>query len=274
MQPIETLTADQAAKEITSLSIEIRIADAQYYVEDNPVLDDAAYDALRQRLIALETAFPQFIAKDSPTQTVGAKTSSKFGKIKHSVPMLSLDNAFSDEDVDDFVSRIKRFLNVPDETVVDFTAEPKIDGLSASLRYEKGRLVSGATRGDGQTGEDITANLRTLDDVPKQLMGSGWPDVLEVRGEVYISVADFKAMNAAQEKAGKAAYKNPRNAAAGSLRQIDPRVTATRPLRFFAYAWGELSAPISGKQYGAVKALEAWGFQVNSDMKKLSLIHI
>ena len=268
MQPVESLNADQAAKEIKSLSMEIRIADAQYYGEDNPTLDDVVYDALRQRLIALETAFPALIAKDSPTQTVGAKTSSKFGKIKHSVPMLSLDNAFSSEDVDDFVARIKRFLNVPDETPIDFTAEPKIDGLSASLRYEKGRLVSGATRGDGQTGEDVTANLRTLDDVPKQLMGSGWPDVLEVRGEVYISMADFKAMNDAQEAAGKSIYKNPRNAAAGSLRQIDSSVTAQRPLRFFAYAWGELSQPIAAFQYDAVKAFADWGFSTNPDMMR------
>ena len=268
MLPVEDLTPEQAKREIKSLSMEIRIADAQYYVEDNPTLDDAEYDALRQRLIALEAAFPEFIAKDSPTQTVGAKTSSKFGKIKHSVPMLSLDNAFSDEDVDEFVAKIKRFLNLSGEVPIGFTAEPKIDGLSASIRYEKGRLVSGATRGDGQTGEDVTANLRTLEDVPKQLSGSGWPDVLEVRGEVYISIDDFKAMNEAQEKAGKAAYKNPRNAAAGSLRQIDANVTATRPLRFFAYAWGMVSQPIAETQYQAVKALEDWGFQVNADMKR------
>ena len=268
MLPVEDLTPEHAKREIKSLSMEIRIADAQYYVEDNPTLDDAEYDALRQRLIALEAAFPEFIAKDSPTQTVGAKTSSKFGKIKHSVPMLSLDNAFSDEDVDEFVAKIKRFLNLSGEVPIGFTAEPKIDGLSASIRYEKGRLVSGATRGDGQTGEDVTANLRTLEDVPKQLSGSGWPDVLEVRGEVYISIDDFKAMNEAQEKAGKAAYKNPRNAAAGSLRQIDANVTATRPLRFFAYAWGMVSQPIAETQYQAVKALEGWGFQVNADMKR------
>ena len=268
MTPVEALTELDAKKEIKSLSMEIRIADAQYYGDDNPVLTDGEYDGLRKRLIALETAFPALIMKDSPTQTVGTKTSSKFGKIKHSVPMLSLDNAFNDEDVTEFVARIKRFLNLAEDTPMVFTAEPKIDGLSAALRYEKGRLVSGATRGDGQVGEDITANLRTLDDVPKHLSGSGWPDVLEVRGEVYISLDDFAAMNQTQEAAGKAAYKNPRNAAAGSLRQIDPNVTATRPLRFFAYAWGELSAPIAPSQYEAVQAFAAWGFSTNPEMKR------
>jgi DNA ligase (NAD+) len=264
---VNSLSDDVAAREIKSLSMEIRIADSQYYNDDNPVLDDAAYDKLRLRLIELETAFPHLILKDSPTQTVGAKTSSKFGKIKHNVPMLSLDNAFSDEDVAEFTARIKRFLNLADEAAVSFTAEPKIDGLSASLRYVGGDLVSGATRGDGQTGEDITANMRTLNDVPRRLSGEGWPDVLEVRGEVYIAVDDFAAMNAAQEKAGKAAYKNPRNAAAGSLRQIDASVTAQRPLRFFAYAWGEVSAPLAATQYAAVKNLASWGFQINPDMK-------
>ena len=268
MTPVEALTELDAKKEIKSLSMEIRIADAQYYSDDNPVLTDGEYDALRKRLIALETAFPALIMKDSPTQTVGTKTSSKFGKIKHSVPMLSLDNAFNDEDVEEFVARIKRFLSLADDVPMAFTAEPKIDGLSASIRYEKGKLVSGATRGDGQTGENITANLRTLGDVPKHLSGSGWPDVLEVRGEVYISLDDFAAMNKAQELAGKAAYKNPRNAAAGSLRQIDPSVTATRPLRFFAYAWGELSAAIAPSQYEAVQAFAAWGFSTNPEMKR------
>ena len=268
MTPVKDLTEADAKKEIKSLSMEIRIADSQYYIDDNPVLDDAAYDALRQRLIALEDAFPALIAKDSPTQTVGAKTSSKFGKIKHNVPMLSLDNAFSDEDVSDFSSKVKRFLNLPEEAGLAFTAEPKIDGLSASLRYENGRLISGATRGDGQTGEDVTANLRTVMDIPEQLSGTGWPDILEVRGEVYISMADFTAMNKTQEEAGKPIYKNPRNAAAGSLRQIDSTVTAQRPLRFFAYAWGELSAPIASSQYDAVKAFADWGFSTNPDMKR------
>lgn len=268
MTPVDQLSEASAKQEIKSLSMEIRIADTQYYGDDEPVLEDAVYDELRRRLVALEQAFPQFITKDSPTQTVGTKGSSKFGKIKHNIPMLSLDNAFSDVDVSEFTTRIRRFLSMADDAALAFTAEPKIDGLSASLRYENGLFVSGATRGDGQTGEDITANIRNLKDIPKRLEGAGWPDVLEVRGEVYIAIDDFAAMNEKQEKAGKPAYKNPRNAAAGSLRQIDPSITASRPLKFFAYAWGELSAPLAATQYEAVKNLSHWGFQINKDMKR------
>jgi len=185
-------------KRIAFLTQEIRAADALYYQDNNPALTDAEYDALRKELIALEDAHPHLIRKDSPTQSVGAKPSGKFGKIKHTVPMLSLDNAFSEEDVSDFVARVKRFLSLPETAELAFTAEPKIDGLSAALRYENGRLVSGATRGDGQIGEDVTANLSTLDTVPKQLSGSDWPDIVEIRGEVYIDHADFDTMNAAQ----------------------------------------------------------------------------
>ena len=255
-------------KRIAWLSQEIRAADALYYQDDNPALTDAEYDALRKELIALETEHPHLIRKDSPTQSVGTKPSGKFGKIKHSVPMLSLDNAFSDEDVSDFAARVKRFLNLPETTPMAFTAEPKIDGLSAALRYEKGQLISGATRGDGQVGEDVTANLSTLEIVPKTLSGSDWPDVLEIRGEVYIDHADFETMNAAQLAAGKSEYKNPRNAAAGSLRQIDPSVTAQRPLKFFAYTWGEVSAPLSETQMGAVEKMAEWGFSVNPQMRR------
>jgi len=193
---------------ITWLSREIRAADALYYQDDNPALTDAEYDALRKELIALELEHPHLIRKDSPTQSVGAKPSGKFGKIKHSVPMLSLDNAFSDDDVSDFDARIKRFLSLAEDAELYFTAEPKIDGLSAALRYENGKFVSGATRGDGQVGEDVTANLATLDTVPKQLSGADFPDVLEIRGEVYIAHADFETMNAAQAAAGKSEYKN------------------------------------------------------------------
>ena len=256
-----------AQKRIAFLSREIKAADNFYYQEDAPTITDAAYDALRKELLTLETEYPHLIAKDSPTQSVGAKPSGKFGKITHKVAMLSLDNAFTDEDVSDFCARVKRFLSLDESAPMSFTAEPKIDGLSAALRYEKGKLVSGATRGDGKVGEDVTANLSTLDTIPKRLEGQGWPDVLEVRGEVYIDHADFDAMNAAQVKAGKDAYKNPRNAAAGSLRQIDPTITAERPLKFFAYTWGEISSPIAETQMGAVKRFAEWGFDTNPQMK-------
>ena len=256
-----------AKTRIAFLTREIRAADDFYYKEDAPIITDAAYDALRKELIALETEYPHLITKDSPTQSVGAKPSGKFGKITHSVSMLSLDNAFTDEDVSDFCARVKRFLSMDEDAPMAFTAEPKIDGLSAALRYENGKLVSGATRGDGKIGEDVTANLRTVKNIPKTLEGEGWPDILEVRGEVYIDHADFETMNTAQIKAGKDAYKNPRNAAAGSLRQIDSNVTAQRPLKFFAYTWGEISAPISDTQMGAVERFAAWGFDTNPQMK-------
>ncbi|GGX60849.1 DNA ligase [Litorimonas cladophorae] len=262
------MNSDQAKKRVAWLSREIRSADALYYQDDNPAISDAEYDALRKELIALETEFPHLVRKDSPTQSVGVKPTGKFGKVKHSVPMLSLDNAFSDEDVVDFCARVKRFLSVSDKEVVAFTAEPKIDGLSAALRYENGKFVKGATRGDGQVGEDITANLATLDTVPKQLKGQGWPDVLEIRGEVYISHVDFDTMNASQVASGKAEYKNPRNAAAGSLRQIDPCVTAARPLKFFAYTWGEISEPFAETQTEAVARMADWGFDVNPQMRR------
>ena len=261
------MSGADAKKRIAFLSREIKAADDFYYQEDAPIITDAAYDALRKELIALEAEYPHLIAKDSPTQSVGAKPSGKFGKITHSVSMLSLDNAFTDEDVTDFCARVKRFLSMEESTPMAFTAEPKIDGLSAALRYENGKLVSGATRGDGKVGEDVTANLRTVDNIPHTLTGSGWPNILEVRGEVYIDHADFDAMNERQVKAGKDAYKNPRNAAAGSLRQIDPNVTAERPLKFFAYTWGEISEPISDTQMGAVERFSAWGFAVNEQMK-------
>ena len=262
------MSDDVAKKRIAFLSREIKAADAFYYQEDAPVMTDGAYDALRQELIALETEYPHFIMKNSPTQSVGAKPSGKFGKITHTVSMLSLDNAFTDEDVSDFCARVKRFLSLDETAQMSFTAEPKIDGLSAALRYENGKLVSGATRGDGKVGENVTANLSTVDNIPKRLLGSGWPDILEVRGEVYIDHIDFKSMNEAQLKAGKEAYKNPRNAAAGSLRQIDPSVTASRPLKFFAYTWGEISAPIAPTQLEAVERFAAWGFDTNPNMKR------
>ena len=241
-----------------------------YEAGDSP-LDDHIYDEIRMYIKksekTLDVSDDIFDIVRSYLNSVGGKASNKFGKIKHSVAMLSLDNAFTDEDVSDFVGRVKRFLSMDEAVSMAFTAEPKIDGLSAALRYEKGKLVSGATRGDGKIGEDVTKNLSTLGTIPKTLTGEGWPDVLEVRGEVYIGHADFDTMNAAQVKAGKEAYKNPRNAAAGSLRQIDPSVTAKRPLKFFAYAWGEISAPISETQMGAVERFAEWGFETNPQMK-------
>jgi DNA ligase (NAD+) len=261
------MTEAEVKKRIAYLNREIKAADDFYYQEDAPIITDAAYDALRKELLSLEAQYPHLVAKDSPTQSVGAKPSGKFGKITHSVAMLSLDNAFTDEDVSDFCARVKRFLSFDESAPMAFTAEPKIDGLSAALRYEQGKLVSGATRGDGKVGEDVTANLSTLKTIPKTLKGEGWPDVLEVRGEVYIDHADFQVMNEAQVKAGKDAYKNPRNAAAGSLRQIDSNVTAQRPLKFFAYTWGEISAPISETQMGAVERFADWGFDTNPQMK-------
>ena len=257
-----TTPPDRAAT-YADLVARIREADDAYYRDDAPILDDAAYDALRMELRAMEDLYPELVSPDSPTQTVGAKPSGRFGKITHSVPMLSLGNAFTDEDVHDFAARAKRFLGLDDDAPMAFTAEPKIDGLSAALRYENGVFVQGATRGDGRVGEDVTRNLRTLDDVPKRLSGSGWPAVLEVRGEVYIEHDAFAAMNAAQEAAGDKPYMNPRNAAAGSLRQIDPKVTATRPLRLFAYAWGEVSEMFADTQSEAIETLAAWGFQTN-----------
>jgi len=261
------MTEDDVKKRLAFLAREIKAADTLYYQDDAPALSDAQYDALRRENTELEAQFPYLIRKDSPSKSVGAKPSGKFGKITHSVAMLSLDNAFNDQDVADFVARVKRFLSMGEEAPMSFTAEPKIDGLSAALRYEQGKLVTGATRGDGRVGENVTANLSTLETVPKTLKGTGWPDVLEVRGEVYIDHTDFDTMNAAQVAAGKEAYKNPRNAAAGSLRQIDPSITAERPLKLFAYTWGEVSEPFAASQMEAVERFAGWGFATNPDMK-------
>ncbi|MGX6647283.1 NAD-dependent DNA ligase LigA [Maricaulaceae bacterium MS644] len=265
MKDPDQLTQADAKAELERLAKEIAKHDRAYYEKDKPAISDAAYDALRARNTAIEERFPALKRADSPSERVGARPSDQFAEVPHAVPMLSLGNAFTDEDVADFVERIKRFLNLSETPV--FTAEPKIDGLSANLRYENGELVVGATRGDGRTGENVTANLKTIADIPHTLNGDA-PAVLEVRGEVYMSHADFAALNAGQEELGKPAYKNPRNAAAGSLRQIDPGITARRPLRFFAYAWGELSEPLSDTQYGAVERLARYGFATNDDMAR------
>ena len=266
---VDKLGKDEAAAELARLAAEIARHDEAYHQNDAPEITDAEYDALRQRNILIEEKFPALVREDSPSKKVGAKPSSKFAQVTHEVPMLSLGNVFSDEDAAGFAESIRTFLNWPLEEPLGFIAEPKIDGVSASLLYENGRLKRGATRGDGTTGEDITANMVTLEDVPKQLKGKGWPERIEIRGEVYIANEDFAAMNRAQEEAGLQTYMNPRNAAAGSLRQIDPSVTATRPLKFFAYTWGMTSAPFAETQSEAVKLFRKWGFVTNDLFKSV-----
>jgi DNA ligase (NAD+) len=257
------LTKAQAAAELERLARELAEHDRLYYAEQAPALSDAGYDALKRRNAELEARFPQLVRPDSPSLRVGSAPSTSFAPVRHGVPMLSLDNAFSEGEVADWVGRIRRFLKLDPAEPIAFTVEPKVDGLSANLRYEHGRLVRGATRGDGRTGEDVTANLRTIEDIPERLAGEGWPELIEVRGEVYLGHADFAAMNAAGEAAGGRTYANPRNAASGSLRQIDPEVTSARPLRFYAYAWGEVSAPFAKLQSEALEAFRRWGFPVS-----------
>ncbi|MGU3665614.1 NAD-dependent DNA ligase LigA [Methylobacterium sp. A49B] len=257
------LTADEARAEHARLSDAILEADRLYYQEDAPEISDAEYDRLRRRLEDFETRYPDLAGTGAASTSVGAKPSEKFAKVRHAVPMLSLGNAFDEAEVAEFVARVRRFLGLSDAAPLAFTAEPKIDGLSLSLRYVDGRLETAATRGDGEIGENVTTNARTVRDIPATLAGSGWPAICEVRGEVYLSHADFAAINGRQEAAGKPLFANPRNAAAGSLRQLDPAITASRPLRFFAYAWGELSAPIAGTQSGTLERFAAWGLPVN-----------
>lgn len=263
-KPVDALTKAEAEAELARLAAEIARHDALYYAKDAPEITDAAYDALRARNDAIEARFPDLVRPDSPSTRVGAAPSEAFAQARHGEPMLSLGNAFSDEELVEFVARVKRFLGMPDNEAVTLTAEPKIDGLSANLRYEKGRLVLAATRGDGYVGENVTANIRTLKDIPQELRGSA-PDLIEIRGEVYLRHDDFAKMNARQEAEGKPLYANPRNAAAGSLRQLDPKVTARRPLKFFAYAWGEASAPFADTQHEALEKFKAWGFAVQAD---------
>ncbi|WP_029353053.1 NAD-dependent DNA ligase LigA [Bosea sp. 117] len=262
---VATLTADEAASEHARLGEEIAAHDRRYYQEDAPTVSDAEYDALRRRYEAIEAEYPELRGIDSLSEKVGAAPSAKFAKVRHAVPMLSLGNAFADSDIEEFVARIRRFLGLPADADITLTAEPKIDGLSCSLRYERGRLVVAATRGDGFEGEDVTANVRTIGEIPQVLMAEDVPDVLEVRGEVYMGHADFAAINARQQEAGKPLFANPRNAAAGSLRQLDPKITASRPLRFFAYAWGEVSSGglPADTQFGVIKAFARWGLPTN-----------
>jgi DNA ligase (NAD+) len=257
------LTEAQAKAELKRLATEIAAHDKRYYQEDAPTVTDAEYDALRQRNAAIEARFPDLVRADSPSKRVGAAPTGKFKKVRHALPMLSLDNAFAEQDVVDFVMRIRRFLKLSEDEKLAFSAEPKIDGLSMSLRYEGGELVTAATRGDGAEGEDVTANIRTLEDVPKKLKGRNVPDICEVRGEVYMTKHAFLALNERQKAAGDTIFANPRNSAAGSLRQKDPKVTASRPLGFFAYAWGEMSAMPADTQSGMIKWFEACGFKTN-----------
>ena len=253
---------EEAAAELARLAEEIAAHDLRYHQQDAPAISDADYDALKRRNDELEALYPDLVRPDSPSQRVGAAPSGAFGKVRHAVRMLSLSNAFSAEEVGDWLERVRRFLGLDPIAPLAVTAEPKIDGLSASLRYEKGAFVQGATRGDGEVGEDVTANLRTIGDIPARLP-KGAPDVFEVRGEVYMSHADFVALNEAVVEEGRAPFANPRNAAAGSLRQLDAAVTARRPLRFFAYAWGEASAVPADTQAGVVETLGEWGFATN-----------
>lgn len=258
--PVADLTEAQAVEELERLADTLAAHDIAYHQQDNPTISDAEYDALKRRNLDIETRFPHLVRDNSPSMRVGAARAEQFAPVRHGVPMLSLDNAFSNEEAEEFDARVRRFLRLSPSETLAYTAEPKIDGLSASLRYEKGVLVQGATRGDGQTGEDVTANLRTIADIPHRLKGSGWPDVIEVRGEVYVELEAFAAFNKAAEEAGQRTYANPRNFAAGSLRQIDPAISAQRPLRFFGYAWGLVSEPFADGQWAALEALRSWGF--------------
>jgi DNA ligase (NAD+) len=257
------LTPAQAKAELKRLAAEIAGHDRRYYQQDKPSVTDADYDALRTRNAAIEKRFPDLVRADSPSRRVGAAPTGKFKKVRHALPMLSLDNAFADEDVVDFTARIRRFLKLSDDEKIAFSAEPKIDGLSMSLRYENGELVTAATRGDGAEGEDVTANIRTLEDVPKKLKGRHIPKICEVRGEVYMTKHAFLELNERQRAAGDAIFANPRNSAAGSLRQKDPSITASRPLGFFAYAWGEMSEMPAETQSGMIKWFETCGFKTN-----------
>ena len=260
---VDEFTEAQAKSEHTRLEAEIAAHDRRYYQEDAPTVSDAEYDRLRQRYSAIESRFPQLRTATSLTQRVGAAPSARFAKVRHAVPMLSLDNAFADDDVRDFVGRIRRFLRLPDDDEIAFSAEPKIDGLSMSLRYEHGTLVTGATRGDGNEGEDVTPNIKTLADIPQRLKGTGVPAICEVRGEVYMTKHAFLALNKRQAEAGGLVFANPRNSAAGSLRQKDPSITAARPLGFFAYAWGEMSEMPADTQSGMIQWFERCGFKTN-----------
>jgi len=267
---VDLLSEEQAAAELARLASEIAGHDRRYHAEDAPTISDAEYDALRRRNAEIELRFPELVRADSPTQKVGAAPSGAFAQVTHSKPMLSLDNAFSDEDVRDFVASVRRFLAWPADQELVFTAEPKIDGLSMSLRYENRRLVTAATRGDGVTGENVTANIRTIAEIPHRLPADA-PDTVDVRGEVYMRRDDFFALQKRMAETGQT-FANPRNSAAGSLRQKNPEVTKSRPLKFFAYAWGEASEPLGTTQYDVVRRFGDWGFPINDQMVRCSSV--
>ena len=254
-------TAEQAAAELARLADLLTRANRAYHTDDAPEISDSDYDALKRRNAEIEAAFPGLKRDDSPSEQVGAPLAEGFAKVAHEIRMLSLGNAFDDEDVAEFDDRIRKYLGLGSDAALSYTSEPKIDGLSLSLRYEDGILVQAATRGDGETGENVTANARTVADIPQRI--SGAPAVLEVRGEIYMAHDDFQALNVRQAESGGKTFANPRNAAAGSLRQLDPTITRTRPLRFFAYAWGSLSQPLSDTQLGAIARLKDLGFSTN-----------
>ncbi|TIO78092.1 MAG: NAD-dependent DNA ligase LigA [Mesorhizobium sp.] len=271
-KPVDSLSESEAAEELRRLAAEIAEHDRRYHTEDAPTISDAAYDALARRNLAIEERFPDLVREDSPSRRVGAPPAEGFAKVRHAVPMLSLGKAYTDQDVADFIERGRRFFDRDKDLDIAFTAEPKIDGLSASLRYENGVFVQGATRGDGVVGEDITANLKTIADIPKMLKGSGWPDVIEIRGEVYMTYAEFEALKQRSAAVGGQDYVNPRNTAAGSLRQKDPSVTASRNLKFFAYAWGYTTADPAPTQYDSVQKFSEWGFKVSPLMVRAKSI--
>jgi DNA ligase (NAD+) len=262
-KPVAVLDEAEAAAELARLAAEIAHHDALYYRNDAPEISDAAYDALRTRNDAIEARFPHLVRDDSPSLKIGAAPVEAFGKVIHRVPMLSLNNVFDEAALQKFVDGIRRFLGLPASEALAFTAEPKIDGLSITLRYEGGRLVQGATRGDGYEGENVTANVRTIGDIPKSVKSRGFPDPFELRGEIYMSRAAFQRMNQEQAGRGERLFANPRNAAAGSLRQLDSSITASRPLRFFAYGWGEVADLPAETQWDAYQILRAWGFPLN-----------
>jgi DNA ligase (NAD+) len=268
--PVAKLSKALAAAELARLAKEIGQHDRLYYQSDAPEISDADYDELRRRNEAIEARYPELVRADSPSARVGATPADGFGKVRHRVPMLSLGNAFEDEDVTDFVERVRRFLGLKAQDPLDLTAEPKIDGLSISIRYEKGKLVEAATRGDGTEGENVTANIRVIPHIPQQLKGHDVPQAIDVRGEIYMRPADFRKLNETQAAGGHKVFANPRNAAAGSLRQLDARITASRPLRFFAYAWGEVSEMPADTQLGVIDAYRRWGLPVNADMRLCS----